>query len=544
MISSSVSSTLARAALRRNVSASASASRTSRILLHSRSTGGAIHITRAAEVVNTNVSIIRPTRRQWVSSGSAAVKGPAAASAAQHHPPLAMDGAATSSTILEDDDNDNNDNQGAATSTNIKHAPQQPQPSMIKDIMELSKFRLSALVVSTTSAGFLAAGASMGGMASTSGAVWPTLASCCIGTALCSSSASTWNQIIEVERDRQMKRTRHRPLVRGSVTQQQAIGLASLTSLGGGTLLAVGTDPVTTALGLGNIALYAGLYTYLKPRMEFNTWVGAFVGAIPPVMGWTAAGGSIWDVEALLLGGMLYLWQMPHFFALAYMHRADYARGGFQMVPVNDHGDTIDNDDNNGDMDGSSSKAIAGDRTASLITRYTWYLSTIPVASYALDVTSSMFALEGLVLNAYALHVAYKFNDDRTNANARKVFLTSLWYLPCLMTLFILHSKTWDVVEEGEEKEQDKLFKAYKDTVQAIRQKGRGVCIHEVLISKDEHEHTADAQNKDKLCPFTVAGKENIIHTSKNVAQNATEAVTMTATAVAATTVTAAADKI
>ena len=367
--------------------------------------------------------------------------------------------------------------------------------SFIKDVMELSKFRLSALVVSTTSAGFLAAG-----MAGGATLAWPTLASCCLGTALCSSSASTWNQILEVDRDSQMKRTRQRPLVKKSFTKSQATILASATGFGGAAVLALGTDPVTTALGIGNIGLYAGLYTYLKPRHEINTWVGAVVGAVPPVMGWTAAGGNLMDTEALLLGSLLYLWQMPHFFALSWMHRVDYARGGFQMVPVND--------------------MEFGDRTASLITRYTWYLSAIPFASYALDVTSSMFPLEGILLNAYALHVARKFNQNRSNANARKVFLTSLWYLPCLMTLFILHSKTWDTQKESH-KEDDKIFKLYKDMIKAIRQKGRDLCIHEIVtqhIIEDAggDEHAADAQ-----CPFTVSGKEKVSKKAHEIAQEA-----------------------
>ena len=188
-----------------------------------------------------------------------------------------------------------------------------------------------------------------------------------------------------------MKRTRNRPLVRGIVTPQTATALAATTGISGGSILALGTDPVTAALGVGNIALYAGLYTYLKPRSEINTWVGAVVGAVPPVMGWTAAtGGSLFDLEAALLGSTLFLWQFPHFFALSWMHRTDYARGGFQMVPVND----IDTN---------------GDRTAALINRYTWYMSTIPIASSVLGATSSMFAVEGIVLNAYALYVAKRF---------------------------------------------------------------------------------------------------------------------------------------
>mmetsp|Transcript_50834 Transcript_50834/g.75339 ORF Transcript_50834/g.75339 Transcript_50834/m.75339 type:complete len:501 (+) Transcript_50834:75-1577(+) len=337
----------------------------------------------------------------------------------------------------------------------------------ISAVSELSKFRLSALVVATTSAGFLAAGGPIS---------WPTLLCCCTGTALCSSSASTFNQVFEMDRDSKMKRTRNRPLPSGIFSPGSAVALGTFTGVSGGALLALGTDSVTALLGVGNIALYSGLYTYLKPRHEINTWVGAVVGAIPPIMGWTAAGGSPFDIEALLLGGMLYLWQFPHFFALSWMHRVDYARGGFSMVPVNDEN---------------------GDRTAALITNYAWYLSAIPVVSTMAGSTSSMFAIEGIALNAYAIHVARKFNQDRTNSNARKVFLTSLWYLPCLMTLFIIHSKTWD--DNNEVKDGD-LRSTLKDTIQSIRKKGKEMCIHEFATFSSSDQNGGS-------CPLVV-GKE------------------------------------
>lgn len=341
-------------------------------------------------------------------------------------------------------------------------------PSTAKAYMELSKARLSALVVSTTAAGFVAAG----------GPLCPaTLSACCVGTALCSSSAAAFNQIFESHLDSKMKRTQQRPLVQGTLTETQASIAATAWGVAGTGILAYATDPVTTFLGASNIVLYAGVYTYMKQHSVYNTWVGAVVGAIPPVMGWTAAtGGQIWDVEALLLGATLYLWQMPHFFALSYMHRLDYARGGFQMVPVLEEN---------------------GDETSRLITRYTWYLSTIPVLATVLDVTSSMFCYEGVALNAYALHVAYKFQQERTNANARKVFLTSLWYLPCLLMLFLLHSKTWDDVDE--DKVENPLRGYISSYIHAARDKGRQLCLHETAVQKTE--------DGEKACPVTLGQK-------------------------------------
>ncbi|KAI2495770.1 UbiA prenyltransferase family [Fragilaria crotonensis] len=356
------------------------------------------------------------------------------------------------------------------TNANEKTPPLPPprqvstQTTLIKAYLDLSKARLSALVVATTAAGFLSAGGPLG-----------TMGFACAGTALCSSSAAALNQVFEISRDSKMKRTQQRPLVQGTLSVTNATMMASVWGVAVTTLLAYGTDPYTTALGVGNIALYSGLYTYLKPRTIYNTWVGAVVGAIPPVIGWSAAtSGHIFDVECLLLGSTLYLWQMPHFFALSYMHRVDYARGGFQMVPVLE--------DDGGRYD----------ETAKLITRYAWYLSTIPVLSTLTGVTSTMFCLEGFVLNGYALKVAYDFDRDRTNGKARQVFLTSLWYLPCLLMLFLIHSKTWD------EKESDDniIRRKIDEYIHIVRDEGRKLCVHEVATNGGV-----------EACPVVVAKK-------------------------------------
>ena len=203
-----------------------------------------------------------------------------------------------------------------------------------------------------------------------------------------------------------------------------------------------------------------------------NDNVMLVVGAIPPVMGWSAAtGGSMLDVEALLLGATLYYWQLPHFMALGYMHRIDYARGGFQMVPVNEEN---------------------GEETAKIIVRNAWLLSTIPVLSTLTNVTSSMFALEGLLLNGYALYTAYQFKHDRTNAKARKIFLTSLWYLPSFLMLFLLHAKTWD-----EKDSEDNVLREYiSKYVHIIRQRGRVLCLHETVLEKSDM--------REKSCPVVV----------------------------------------
>lgn len=360
--------------------------------------------------------------------------------------------------------------QVTATTTKLQEEEELENTSSVNKTgayLQLAKAKLSALVVATTGAGFIAAGGPLYDQAA--------LASCCvIGTALCSSSAAAWNQILERDRDSQMKRTQQRPLVQGDLTVKEATLAATIWGAAGTSILALGTDPVTALLGLSNIGLYAGLYTYMKPRSIYNTWVGAVVGAIPPVMGWTAAtGGSILDLDALILGTTLYLWQMPHFFALSYMHRIDYKRGGFAMLPV------LESD---------------GEKTSQVILRYAAYLSTVPVVATLTGVTSSMFALEGLALNSYALYVANKFRQERTNANARKIFLTSLWYLPSWLVLFLLHSKVWD-----EERDRDILRDAIADMVHSIRNQGRQICLHEYAIAKNP------ASTGEEVCPVSTS---------------------------------------
>ena len=384
--------------------------------------------------------------------------------------------------------NDNIEERTNATATPNQNISTSSSPTtstnndklQISHLAELSKARLSALVVSTTAFGFLSAGPTA--LAFTS---LPTFTAASIGTALCASSAATFNQVIEIDRDRQMKRTCNRPLVTGVVTKEMAIGLGCITGTSGGLILGLGTDPITTMLGLGNIGLYAGLYTYLKPRSELNTWVGAVVGAIPPVMGWTAAGGSPLDAEAILLGSTLFLWQFPHFFALNWMYRTDYKRGGFAMVAVNDPN---------------------GDRTASLIKRYGVYLASLPFISTALEVTSPMFAIDaGILLNGYALYVASKFDKERSNANARKVFLTSLWYLPCVMMLFLLHSRRWHEKDKLEDKEND-VLQTMQKIMNRVQAKGRQLCIHEKIASNDVSiESEANKTRIDGAkCPITL----------------------------------------
>ena len=319
-----------------------------------------------------------------------------------------------------------------ATSQIIQFSTEQPAPKpkvekpsryvdpksfkgKIKSYLELSKFRLSSMVVLTSGAGFACAGMPMD---------YTTMAAVCTGTFLCAASAGTFNQVFEKEQDSRMKRTLHRPLPSGNVTTTEATIFGTGAGLSGAALLIAGTNPVVAALGVANIALYSGAYTFSKKYTEYNTWIGAIVGAIPPVMGWAAAtGGDITAAEPMALAALLFLWQFPHFFALSYLHREDYARGNFEMVAVNDP---------------------VGMRSSGLILEYSLYLTVLPIVASVTGVTSYMFALEGTAANMYLLYLASKFRQERTNAGARRIFLCSLWYLPVLLTGFVFHSRAWN----------------------------------------------------------------------------------------------------
>ena len=406
----------------------------------------------------------------------------------------------------------------------------------MKAYSELGKLKLSSLVVATTAAGYIAAGPIP--LEYNLSIFTATI----IGTSFCSACAAGYNQIYEIPRDKRMKRTQSRPLVTGVLSPSHATMVTSLWGIIGTATLYHYTDPITTALGVGNILLYAGIYTSLKPITIYNTWIGAVVGAIPPLMGYTAAkhilytqnvehqtdltsassaatdvaattasssdlvqsittiptiptdllSSFITDPIAISLVSILYFWQLPHFMALSYMYRIDYKRGGFMMVPIANLGrregptDDFGSDKDLGTSDVTVHTDSAGVRTANIIVRYAWYLSMVPVFSTVMDVTSSMYLFESVVLNAYALRVAYKFRDQQTNQNARNVFLTSLWYLPCTLMLFLLHSKAWDdtVTVTEPNTSSHKLTQFLSEQIHAIRNKGRELCIHEQAIVK------------------------------------------------------------
>ncbi|XP_049636262.1 protoheme IX farnesyltransferase, mitochondrial-like isoform X2 [Suncus etruscus] len=271
-------------------------------------------------------------------------------------------------------------------------------------LARLSKIKLTALVVSTTSAGFALASGPFD---------WPCFLITVVGTGLASCAANSINQFFEVPFDSNMNRTKNRPLVRGQISPLLAVSFATCCAVPGVALLTWGVNPLTGALGAFNIFLYTCCYTPLKRISIVNTWVGAVVGAIPPVMGWTAVTGSL-DAGAFLLGGILYSWQFPHFNALSWGLREDYSRGGYCMMSVTHP---------------SLCRRVA--------LRHCLMLIGLSTAAPILDVTTWTFPIIFLPINLYISYLGFRFYMDADRKSSRKLFFCSLWHLPLLLLLML-----------------------------------------------------------------------------------------------------------
>jgi len=291
----------------------------------------------------------------------------------------------------------------AALAADPRGAPTPRARGVLGIWAELTKVRLNALVLVTTAVGFA--------LAELGPIEWDRLGWTCAGTALAAASASLFNQLFERRRDALMHRTRGRPLPAKQVHPAAVFTMALLTGYAGAALLGLMVGLLPAALAAFNIILYALLYTPLKPRTTFNTLVGAVCGAIPPVIGWTAVTGNM-DPGAWLLGGLLFVWQIPHFLALAWLYREDYARGGHEMLPVRDH---------------------EGEITAQVI-----MLTTLPLIPLALSATALGLAgigsaiVSGLCGIGFSV-LAWRFFKVRDDRSARSVFLASITYLPVVL---------------------------------------------------------------------------------------------------------------
>ncbi|XP_054834638.1 protoheme IX farnesyltransferase, mitochondrial [Eublepharis macularius] len=291
-------------------------------------------------------------------------------------------------------------------------------------LSRLSKIKLTALVVGTASAGFAMAPVPFD-------LTCFLLAS--LGTGLSSCAANSINQFFEVPFDSNMNRTKNRPLVRGQISPLLTVAFAASCAVPGLALLTFGVNPLTGALGAFNIFLYTCCYTPLKRISIVNTWVGAVVGAIPPIMGWTAATGSL-DAGALLLGGILYSWQFPHFNALSWGLREDYSRGGYCMMSV-------------------THPAMC--RRVAL--RHCFALIGLSAVAPVFDVTTWTFPIISLPINLYISYLGFRFYRDADRGSSRKLFFCSLWHLPLLLLLMLTCKKSLHEKENKQETESTLL---------------------------------------------------------------------------------------
>ncbi|KAE8283989.1 Protoheme IX farnesyltransferase, mitochondrial [Larimichthys crocea] len=272
----------------------------------------------------------------------------------------------------------------------------------------LAKVKLTALVVTTAAAGFAMAPVPFDPL---------LFFVSCLGTGLASCTANSINQYFEVPFDSNMNRTKNRPLVRGQISPLHAVSFALACGVPGVALLTLAVNPLTGFLGALNIFLYTCCYTPLKRLSISNTWVGAIVGAIPPVMGWTAATGCL-EPGALLLGGILYSWQFPHFNALSWNLKEDYSRGGYRMMSVTHPG-----------------------MCQRVALRHSVGLIGLSALAPVLDVTTWTFPLISLPINLYISYLAFRFYHKGDRNNARKLFFCSLWHLPMLLLLALTCKK-------------------------------------------------------------------------------------------------------
>lgn len=282
---------------------------------------------------------------------------------------------------------------------------------------ELSKFGIVLLVLVAAAAGFM--------LRAPLGADFPWAQGLVVlaGVMLLSSGASALNQVQERDRDALMPRTANRPLPSGRLSHGQGLAFAALATVAGACVLWLGIGRTAGMLGLVAAVLYNGVYTpWLKPTSPFAAVPGAVPGSIPPVIGWVAAGGSLTDAGAIILFGILFLWQMPHFWALSLRYRADYAAGGFPMV----------------------SEVVGVEGTARLILLYASGLTAWSLAAPTFGVGGTATFVIAALLGGRLMWLAILFTREPHDQRGwLKLFLFSNFYLLLLFAGMVAERLAW-----------------------------------------------------------------------------------------------------
>jgi len=279
----------------------------------------------------------------------------------------------------------------------------------VSAFLELTKPRITFLIVLTSAAGFC--------LASQGSVNYILLSNALIGIALLSSGIATLNQYIERDLDGLMRRTADRPLPSGRLLPWEALFFGAALTVAAEVYLAVLVNPLTAVLGLTVIAGYLFAYTPLKTRTSLSTMVGAFPGAVPPLIGWAAARGEI-NLEAWVLFAILFLWQFPHFLAIAWMYREDYGRAGILMLPVVEP---------------------EGRVTGQQIVVYTIMLLPVSLLPALLGTSGRIYLFGAIVLGLLFLYSSIRAAISKSRQQARQLLLASVIYLPLLFILMVLN---------------------------------------------------------------------------------------------------------
>jgi protoheme IX farnesyltransferase len=289
-------------------------------------------------------------------------------------------------------------------------APAAPRgaASCLGDYLQLTKPRVTTLVVTTTAVGFVVGSRGRLDLA--------LLMSTIVGTLLVAAGTSAFNQYIEREEDGRMLRTRSRPLPAGRLAPLPAFLFALAASTAGLLHLLIAVNPLTALVAALTLSIYLFAYTPLKRISSLCTLVGAIPGALPALMGWTASQGEI-GAGGLALFAILFVWQVPHSLAIAWMYREDYARGGFALLPVVDP---------------------EGGSTGRQIVTHSLVLLPVSLVPTVLGIAGPLYFYGTLLLGLALIAVALPIALDRTTRAARRMLLASVIYLPILLGLMAL----------------------------------------------------------------------------------------------------------
>ncbi len=274
-------------------------------------------------------------------------------------------------------------------------------------LSELFKARLTTLVILTTAMGFH--------LGNRGPVDWVLFVHTVVGTALLAAGAAALNEYVEREHDAKMPRTAHRPIPSGEIRPETALGLGVVTAVCGMVELVLWVNPLTAFLGILTLATYVFVYTPLKRVTTLNTLVGAIPGALPPLMGWSAATGAL-APGGWILFAILFFWQLPHFMAIAWIYRKDYAQGGYQMLPVIDP---------------------EGHKTAATAIRHTLALIIFSLMPFTFGLAGRLYLSGALLMGIGFLICGFWFARERSTRNARRLFFASIIYLPLLLGILI-----------------------------------------------------------------------------------------------------------